>query len=422
MSDRLNDKAWDVLFQKYYILDSIKQNGYFNISADKIKKGSGREPRLMTKFDHSINLPSVFAENGLSILPITRGDYKIARFDAYHAFEPITSEIHQVIMPQYIQSINSANIPSEAIAMNCAAATGIIADFTEDMDIISTVSGRMGSGDFNFHIRDIGTGQPITVDVKNSQIEIDAAYEGVKYLSLFEAKRDISEDFLVRQLYYPYRVWQNRVTKPVKPIFLVYSNGIYHLYEYEFKNPDEYSSLQLVKQKNYSIEDTEITIEDIVKVLERVKLESEPQYVPFPQADSFERIINLCELLNGKDYDREMITQKYAFDVRQTSYYVAAGVYLGLIKPRSFKLTDKGIAILQLNYKKRQLEYCKLILSHKAFHKVAKLYFERGQMPEKGEIVDIMRDSNLYHVESESTYRRRASTVKAWVEWISGLI
>ena len=238
MSDSLNERAWRILFQRHRILDKIERNGVFYISANQIK--AEREPRLMAKFDHTINLPKIFADNGLSILPITRGDYAIAHFDAYHAFEPISSEIHQVTMPPYIQSINSNSIPSEAIALNCAIATGIIADFTGDIDIIPTVSGRMGSGNFDFNIRDTLTNRQLTVDVSNSQIEIDAAYEGVNYLSLLEAKRDISEDFLVRQLYYPYRVWQSRVTKPVKPIFLVYSNGIYHLYEYRFKNPNEY--------------------------------------------------------------------------------------------------------------------------------------------------------------------------------------
>lgn len=142
MSDSLNQAAWEILFKRHKILEKVENNGVCYISAKQIKKE--REPRLMAKFDHTINLPKIFADNRLSILPITRGDYAIAHFDAYHTFEPIVSEIHQVTMPPYIQSINSSNIPSEAIALNCAIATGIIADFTGDIDIIPTVSGRMG--------------------------------------------------------------------------------------------------------------------------------------------------------------------------------------------------------------------------------------------------------------------------------------
>lgn len=72
----LNDTAWERLFDKYHILDKIEHQGQFAISAAQIKEF--REPRLMTKFDHKINLPEIFAENHLSILPVTRGDYVIS--------------------------------------------------------------------------------------------------------------------------------------------------------------------------------------------------------------------------------------------------------------------------------------------------------------------------------------------------------
>lgn len=59
----LNDTAWQALFEKYDILDEIQRSGQFVISANQIKEF--REPRLMTKFDHKVNLPTVFADNGL---------------------------------------------------------------------------------------------------------------------------------------------------------------------------------------------------------------------------------------------------------------------------------------------------------------------------------------------------------------------
>ena len=110
----------------------------------------------------------------------------------------------------------------------------MFADFLNEETLYPTVSGRMGSGRFNFDILNSRTGTFFNMQINNSQIEIDAAFEGIASLALIEAKRDLSADFLIRQLYYPYRVWENRLSKKVKPIFLVYSNGIYRLYEYEF--------------------------------------------------------------------------------------------------------------------------------------------------------------------------------------------
>ncbi len=421
----LNQKSWEILFERYKILEKIERDGVFYITSKQIK--DEREPRLMAKFDHTIQLPPIFSDNGLAILPVTRRDYAIAHFDAYHSFEPISKEITRVSMPNYIESVDVNNIPSEAVALNCAISTGIIADFTGDFDIIPTVSGRMGSGNFDFNIRDTKTSKLLTLGVNNSQIEIDAAYEGVNYLSLLEAKRDISADFLVRQLYYPYRVWQSRVTKPVKPIFLVYSNGIYNLYEYKFVNPNEYGSLQIVKQKNYSLEDTEINIEDILNILKNIKIESEPQDgIPFPQADSFARVINLCELLSEGDYDKDKITQNYDFDGRQTNYYVAAGTYLGFIEKKKdkgyYQLSALGKKLLKMNYKQRQLVCVERILSHKAFYDVANIYFNRGEMPEKNKIVEIMHNCNLQGIKADETYNRRASTISGWIGWIASLI
>ena len=422
MAENKNDTAWKKIFDKYNVLKLIENDGIFQISAEQIKEF--REPRLMAKFDHKINLPKIFIENDLAILPITRGDYIISHFDLYHKFETSDEIIHRMNLPNYIQSLDCNNIFSESVALNCAFASGIIADFIEDEKIFSTATGRMGSGNFNFFVDDIKNNFRHNIQVKNSQIEIDAAYEGLKNFAILEAKRDISEDFLVRQLYYPYRMWKDKLTKNIQTIFFVYSNGIYHLYEYKFENPENYNSLRLVKQKNYSVEDTKITSADIKKILNKINLNDEPQDVPFPQADKFERVINLCELLNKKEMSKDDITQKYAFDARQTNYYADAARYLGLVEKKNSKynLSKFGEKILSYNFKTRQLAFCECILAHKAFYFTLKNFFEFGVMPSKNEIVQIMKKSNLYNINSEETFERRSSTVRSWINWIIGLI
>ncbi len=381
----------------------------------------------MAKFDHSINLPKIFSDNALAILPITRGDYVIAHFKAYHEFEVLDMPIERASLPTYIQSLDPAKITSEAIALNCAVAAGIIADFLQDEGIVSTVSGRMGSGSFSFNIANSVTNTPFVIKVANSQIEIDAAYEGVEGLTLIEAKLDLSDDFLIRQLYYPFRVWQNRINKPIRTLFLVYSNGVYRLSEYRFQDPNDYNSLNLFSQKNYSIEDSTIEITDIQNVLQQIAIEPEPK-IPFPQADSFERVINICELLNEQELSRNEVTEQYAFDVRQTNYYTDAARYLGLLEKSkdgatpSYSLSVNGRYILNLGFKERQLAFCRCILSHKAFNDTLKMYFESGSMPSSNVIIKIMERSNLYNVTSNSTFERRSSTVKSWIDWIIDLI
>ena len=420
----LNDSAWEKLFDKYDILNEVARNGQFIISAGQIKEF--REPRLMTKFDHKVNLPKVFTNNQLAILPITRGDYIISSFQAYKEFEEPSNKIERVSIPAHIQSLMPQFLLSEAIALNCANACGILEDFLEDEELTATVSGRMSSGEFDFNINTkLGTRM---VSVANSQIEIDAAYECINYLSLFEAKRDLSDDFLVRQLYYPFRVWNKRVTKPIKSVFLVFSNGIFNLYQYEFSDPQNYSSLKLIKQKNYMIA-TEITLMDIENLLNRMP-ETQEANITFPQADTISRVINLVELLKDNPMSKSSITSKYAFDARQTNYYTDAGRYLGLIQKYCvnndndirFKLSEKGCCIMNLPYRERQLAIASQILQHRPFRETLRLHLQNGVMPDKKIISQIMKDSNLYGVASDSTYTRRASTVMNWVSWILGLI
>lgn len=415
----LNDTAWENLFAKYNILDEINQNGKFIISARQIKEF--REPRLMTKFDHKVNLPVIFSENNLSILPITRGEYIISSFSAYKEFGEPSDEVQRISISPHIQSLMPQFVVSEAIALNYASASGILNDFLEDENLLATVNGRMSSGTFRFDIN-TDTGRR-NVEVNNSQIEIDAAYEGINYLSLFEAKMDLADDFLIRQLYYPFRVWSNRVTKTVKPIFLIFSNGVFNLYQYEFEDPTNYNSLVLVKQKNYMIA-TEICLADIQNILRNIQVVNEPD-ISFPQADRMSRIINLIELLNEKSMTEQEITSEYAFDERQTNYYTDAGRYLELIDKNydeegniKFQLTAQGHHIMMLEYKEKQLALVAQILKHKVFNEVLTRHLQYGEMPQKETIVEIMKNAQLYHIEADSTYMRRASTVIGWVNWI----
>ncbi|KAA6308228.1 hypothetical protein EZS27_040093, partial [termite gut metagenome] len=145
--------------------------------------------------------------------------------------------------------------------------------------------------------------------------------------------------------------------------------------------------------------------------------------------DSFERVINLCELLKQKVFlSKEEITQNYDFDARQTDYYSNAAKYLGLIENKTENgqigcmLTKIGLRIFSLSIIDRQFEFVKLILSHTAFKKTLQQYFDKGNTPSKDEVIGIMKHSKLHNVDSEATYRRRASTVISWVNWIIELI
>lgn len=432
MSQSKNDVAWEKLFEKYHILDKLESLDCFLISSNDINEF--REARLMTKFDHRSQLPKIFKSNQLSILPVSRGNYIIGEFETFHDFTQVKDsiEIKKMSFPPLIESLNPEEITSEASAINCAFIAGIIQDFTCEVELHPTVSGRMSSLSFDFNI-DINTKkESIKVEVNNSQIEIDGGYEGTDSLIIIEAKNYISDDFLIRQLFYPCKLWVQKISKKVRPIFLTYTNGIFHLREYTFSNSNYYNSIQLVKQQKYEIceikEENIINVEVIQNSLSRVLLKEELN-IPFPQADYFPRIINLCELLKQKlVLSKEEITQKYDFSWRQAGYYSDAAIYLGLIecnkedKMSAYQLSERGMELFELPIFDRKLELIESILAHIVFKKTLELYFKNGDVPSKKEIVEMMRNADLHNVKSDKTYYRRSSTVLAWIKWIISLI
>jgi hypothetical protein len=420
MAKSKNDIAWEKLFEKYQILDKVVSEAYFEIHSAQINEF--RESRLMTKFDHRSQLPELFAKHGLSILPLSRGSYVISTFKTFHEFNTNVVSIQRAAFPENIESIDYNNITSEAAALNCAFVTGILANFLEDDTIRPTVSGRMSSNSFEFNVN-LKQGFH-KVAVINAQIEIDGGFEGKDFLCLLEAKNSLSKDFLVRQLYYPYRLWAGKINKKVRPVFLTYTNGIFHFREYIFRDLEDYSSVKLLREKRFVIQAGIINKAFIDSLLNDLKTIEEPK-VPFPQADSFERLINLCELLLEKDKrSREFITANYDFDVRQTNYYTTAAMYLGLIKKEIiagevfYFLTSLGKETFELSIAERQKQFIRLILSHTVFKQVLLKHLAKEKASKKEVVVSLMKASNLYHIDSDSTYARRASTVTSWVNWI----
>lgn len=425
MSKSKNDIAWEKIFEKYSVLETIASIGHITISSTNINEF--REARLMTKFDHKSQLPELFTSNKLSILPTSRGGYVIGSFDTFCDFNLDDTEVSKIDFPSFLESLDYRNISSEATAINCAFVSNILQDFTQEENLFPTVSGRMSSSSFNFNINSSTGLFPISVG--NSQIEIDGGYEGDYSLNLIEAKNYISDDFLVRQLYYPYKLWSGKIQKKVRPIFLTYSNGVFHLREYVFNDINHYNSIQLIKHKKYIIQDGSFNVETIQEILNTTNIIPEPN-IPFPQADSFERIINLCELLKDKEFiTKEEITQNYDFDSRQTDYYSNAGRYLGLIEIGKDSegnigclLTERGNEIFNVNLIDRQKEFVKVIISHSIFKETLQLYLNNGEIPSKKDIVLIMKRSGLHNINSDTTYFRRASTIIGWINWIMNLI
>ncbi|MEA5466993.1 type II restriction enzyme [Leptothoe sp. PORK10 BA2] len=413
-----NDIAWNTLFARYDLLTKIRNDGYFEITAAQINEE--RESRLMAKFDHSVNLPAIFKEHHLSILPLSRTKYIVGPFRTHFTIASDLEKQHVFFeIPHNIESISFPNLNSESLALNYAYIAGLITDFLGE-EAYQTLSGRMSTGCFGFTINNR------SITVENSQCEIDAGFESDNYLLLIEAKNYAVDDFLIRQLYYPFRLWSSKVHKKVIPVLMTFSNDTFTFYEFQFTDISHYSSLILTRAVEYSLQPEPISSDDIMALLQSLSPAESVEGIPFPQADKFERVIDLLGLLTEKELTKDDITENYQFDIRQTQYYTDAGRYLGLIDKTTdgdcvtFRLTDNAIKIFNSSYRNKYLGIIAAMLNKPIFYAVFKESLHNGAVPSRDVIVTIMQEANLSI--SGTTITRRASTVSSWVNWIWGQI
>ena len=202
------------------------------------------------------------------------------------------------------------------------------------------------------------------------------------------------------------------------------------MFEYRFMDEKDYSSINLVRTKNYSLQDTAIEIEDLIAVREKTRViyrdnQDDDLKVPFIQANSFERVISLLENMKDSPKTAEQIAGLMEFDIRQSDYYYNAGAYLGLFEKRTEDgqkkvfLTKLGEGVFSLNYKRRQLKFVELMLQHQIFADCFDMIIESGgELPNKEIIKNLMR---RYNVCNEGQVDRRASSVQGWLKWIFSL-
>ena len=414
-------QLWEEIFTDYNILNEIKENGYFKITADQIRVY--KEPRLMAKFDFSKQLPKVFKENDLGILPIRNGEYVIGKFNLFETIKNTKYEeinIKKVELPSFIETIDPDNIYSESNALNVASLSGMFKDaFNEELS--ETIQGKMRTNTFDFIISSNEVEN--SIEVNGAAIEIDGGYESKSKVVLVEAKNSMPEDFVIRQLYYPYRHWKDKVTKEIVPVFFAYDNGVYNMFIYSFEDLYNYNSLKLNKIKRYMIssKSAETVKKEIFQNIELVN-ELPQDEVPLPQADSFSKVIGALELISNDVNTANDIANELEFDNRQGKYYIDALRYLELVqkgdKYGEYKLSPYGFALVNVDIKTRNEKIIGLILKHKPFYDAYKYFIENGELLSRKDIKDIIRK---YIPEmAEETVNRRASTIRGWIQWIIG--
>lgn len=422
-SETKTNEAWNRILEAHPdIVTTVSEGGVYEITASEIKKF--REPRLMTKHDTSKVVPEPLRKHGINVLPISRSAYVLGDFELFQPF-PDVSDLRPSLraLPDF-ETLKADSITSEANAINALIASGILDEFLGCENTVETFNGRMGTGNFDFSV-DRKSGKPARIQVHGAQLEIDGGFENEEAVIIMEAKNVRHDDFHVRQLYYPYRKYRAFINKPIRLVFSQYTDMTYYLYEYEFTNPSDYSSLNLLQKSAYTFEDTRITTSELWQVWQSTEVKSKDNQnqttVPFIQADRFDRVVSLMERLSGainNTMTTDEVTQFMGTTQRQAAYYPAAGEYLGLFDRERGRitLTSKGKQIVKFGRRERQLALVKLMFEHEIFHKLFESFYKSGNLPSIDTVEKTMLDLNVCN--AGSTVHRRAQSVLGWLRWI----
>lgn len=235
---------------------------------------------------------------------------------------------------------------------------------------------------------------------------------------LFEAKVGWKGNFLIRQLYYPYRAHrdfqESTGHKRVRPFFFIAEpeSETYSIWEYEWTDPEDYEAIRLVpgRARRYRVEEVSVDADVFTEI-------SPDPNVPEIQANDISKVTTLPFLIpQGIDTAKKW-ADYYGFAIRQGNYYESAAEVLGLVSSEAgvFVLTELGKKFVTLSPAQRDDLVSSRLLKIPIFNRVFNLAYERG--------ADGVGDSDIAKLIAETrnlsgkTPPRRASSVLSWFRW-----
>jgi hypothetical protein len=396
-------EKWSNIIRKLG-LDVNKPVNY--ITARQIKNSSGEEPRLMAKMDTVEELPQVFHDNSLFLLPVNRQGYVIVKGEGYHQLErvPDPVKIHRTSLPF---PISCSDVTSERVYLDYAFSSGLLARVTGVDNLNISFGDKRTTPSFSFNVNS----SSITVD--RAQIEIDAVYENREEIVIVEAKIGIPDTFNIKQLYYPLRTLYGR-KKRIRNFFFCFEpdSKLYLFWEYRFRSYQDFQSIELIKCNQFKMEISEIiSTKDYRMIKPTIKSD-------IPQANDVNKIIQFpYRVFDGYNTSRKM-TDAFCFVERQSSYYRQAAEVLGLVTTnnKKYRITPTGEKLLSLPAEQKSKFVCKLLLGFTIMNEIfLQISVDHNKVITRQDIINILKYRSQL---TGDTLARRAQTILAWFRWI----
>lgn len=252
-------KSWNKIFKACGIDQHDFDSSPFFVTAAQIKEAcknfkntSDKEVRILCKQDTREDRPQVFIDKQLFLLPIKNGEYAIIKGEGYVDIPDLSKKSLHTYKSSFKLKLDTVGVGnSEMQHLDKAFAHSLIRHFIGDDSLILTIRGRKFTQQFCFRVGKF----PLTA--KSVQTEVDGGYEGKNQVVLIEAKNSSASNTIIRQLYYPFRQWQEHTKKPVSTVFFqrteLGSQEEFLLWEFVFEDKCDYNSIYHKRSARYRI-------------------------------------------------------------------------------------------------------------------------------------------------------------------------
>jgi hypothetical protein len=403
-----NDYAWKTYISK----NNLSLDGQpYRVIAKQLREQTGREPRLMAKFDEPAQVSKPLSEQNYTLLAVTNLEYVLFQGTTFTEV-PACTDARKVSASLPFSLVTAGRGTGESEYLDNAFNSGILQDFSGCDPLFLTIRGKERSRNFDFYINNA----QLSLQTDGVQIEVDGGYEGERDVILVEAKIGNRKHFNIRQLYYPYRHFSLIAPqKRIRPILFLYDllSASYTFYEYKFSSQNIFDSIELVRCCRYNLTPGKgLRLSDLIDV----GFETTSDLIP--QADDFNKVLELLTVINSGLDTAQDIADYFGFEPRQSYYYAEAAKFLGLICDEGFQLTERGTQFLRTPPKDQQLLAAKLLINSELFRRLISVARRKGYYA-KDDVVQAILDVGKYNL---TTSNRRKQTVMSWSNWLANQI
>ncbi len=437
------NERWATIFQQERIDDALQKQGWYLIQAGAIRQKYGWEPRLLAKIDDHESLPAVFRDQDAVILSLANGRYVIVRVgDHGKPFFPDLSPIwerprHVPLgdLPERYHTFRwDEAFTGESEAIDAAFASRILHDFVGEEELTLTIRGRRRFSlkqRLPLRLRINQALKEFPLEFGSPQMEVDAGYEAPHGLYLIESKLHLTGNFNPRQVFFPYIYWQRQLQakgsrKRVHPIYLLYTNHFYYLYELEIED-EAINAMRVIRQQWYILGEPPWTLRWLGELLAKTQLVPQPKD-PFPQADLLPRIYDLLEALQRRGaMTIPQVAERQHFTERQAYYYASAAKWLGWaeIEKGQVTLTQAGRKLAKTPLYSRLEKTLQVLSRRPVFRPALRFWYEQRKLPSQAQIGKWIEEASAQGEIKElsgNTIHRRAQTARHWLQMLAPLV